>query len=59
MSWGEIGNDVTNKQTGEEWSLHTKFQDGWGLKRGGSILWVSFQDLAKDYTEPKGYSYND
>lgn len=55
MSWGKEYDEVKNKTTGETFVLYKRLEDGWAIKSGGSIVWVSFQDMAKNYTEPKDF----
>jgi hypothetical protein len=51
--FGKEGQDVVNKQTGEEWELRHIHPDGWIISRGGSFKFATFGELAKDWTQPK------
>ncbi len=54
MSWGNIGDFVTNKTTGKTYKLRRKDEDGWmAQEEGGGFYKLDFSELATDFTDPK------
>lgn len=59
MSWGSDGDEVTDKTTGEVYTLRRKESDGWVVQShsfkgipGGSWFKFNFQEMADRFTEP-------
>lgn len=60
MSWGNNGDEIKDKTTGETYSLIRKESDGWVVQShsfkgqpGGSWFKFDFKEMAVRFTEPK------
>ena len=61
MSWGEDGDVVTDRTTGQGFTLRRKEFDGWVVQEhgfkgvsGGGWFKFDFKEMATRFTEPKG-----
>jgi hypothetical protein len=60
MTWGEVGDKITNKTTGEQYTLHTKQEDGWVVSKhhhkgvqGGGLHKFTWEELGSQFTDPE------
>lgn len=60
MTWGSKGDTITNKETGETYTLHSRHEDGWVVTKdsfngvlGGGMYKFSWTELGKDFTDPE------
>lgn len=52
MSWGQKGDKIIEKTTGEEFYLFDKHADGWLVSQRSAYYKFSFEELARDFTDP-------
>jgi hypothetical protein len=54
MTWGNVGDRITNKQTGVRHYLHTKQEDGWVVTAdGGGFYKFTWEELGSKFTDPE------